>query len=101
MLCRLRVCQGPLATYSGSQFATFFEDMPDSCSVLPLQLAVELVLQSEPLDPNRIALLGGSHGGFICCHLIGRYPKMYKACAVRSPVVNMATLLGTSDIPDW
>ncbi|KAL8212288.1 UNVERIFIED_CONTAM: hypothetical protein K2H54_042378, partial [Gekko kuhli] len=65
------------------------------------QLAVELALQSEPLDPDRIALLGGSHGGFICCHLIGRYPKMYKACAVRSPVINMATLLGTSDIPDW
>ncbi|XP_066471875.1 acylamino-acid-releasing enzyme-like isoform X2 [Tiliqua scincoides] len=65
------------------------------------QLAVELALQMEPLDPNRIALLGGSHGGFICCHLIGRYPEMYKACAVRSPVINMATLLGTSDIPDW
>ncbi|XP_054832028.1 acylamino-acid-releasing enzyme-like isoform X2 [Eublepharis macularius] len=65
------------------------------------QLAVELALQSEPLDPNRIALLGGSHGGFICCHILGRYPKMYKACAVRSPVINMATLLGTSDIPDW
>ncbi|XP_015265119.1 PREDICTED: acylamino-acid-releasing enzyme-like [Gekko japonicus] len=65
------------------------------------QLAVELALQSEPLDPDRIALLGGSHGGFICCHLIGQYPKMYKACAVRSPVINMATLLGTSDIPDW
>lgn len=65
------------------------------------QLAVELALQMEPLDANRVALLGGSHGGFICCHLIGRYPEMYKACAVRSPVINMATLLGTSDIPDW
>uniref|UniRef100_A0ACB8EIV8 Uncharacterized protein n=1 Tax=Sphaerodactylus townsendi TaxID=933632 RepID=A0ACB8EIV8_9SAUR len=65
------------------------------------QLAVESALQSEPLDRRRIALLGGSHGGFICCHLIGRYPNMYKACAVRSPVINMATLLGTSDIPDW
>nr|XP_060621743.1 acylamino-acid-releasing enzyme-like isoform X2 [Anolis sagrei ordinatus] len=64
------------------------------------QLAVELALQMGTLDPKRIALLGGSHGGFICCHLIGRYPDMYKACAVRSPVINMATLLGTSDIPD-
>ncbi|XP_062977153.1 acylamino-acid-releasing enzyme-like [Elgaria multicarinata webbii] len=65
------------------------------------QLAVELALQMEPLDPNRIALWGGSHGGFICCHLIGRYPEMYKVCALRSPVINMASLLGTSDIPDW
>ncbi|XP_062826169.1 acylamino-acid-releasing enzyme [Anolis carolinensis] len=65
------------------------------------QLAVEIALQIGTLDPKRIALFGGSHGGFICCHLIGRYPDMYKACAVRSPVINMATLLGTSDIPDW
>ncbi|XP_042303423.1 acylamino-acid-releasing enzyme-like [Sceloporus undulatus] len=65
------------------------------------QLAVELALHMAPLDPNRIALLGGSHGGFICCHLIGKYPDMYRVCAVRSPVINMATLLGTSDIPDW
>nr|XP_028574488.1 acylamino-acid-releasing enzyme-like isoform X2 [Podarcis muralis] len=65
------------------------------------QLAVKLALRTEPLDPDRIALLGGSHGGFVCCHLIARYPEMYKACVVRSPVINMATLLGTSDIPDW
>ncbi|XP_044307429.1 acylamino-acid-releasing enzyme-like [Varanus komodoensis] len=65
------------------------------------QRAVELALQMEPVDPNRIGLWGGSHGGFICCHLIGQYPERYKACAVRSPVINMATLLGTSDIPDW
>ncbi|XP_034961901.1 acylamino-acid-releasing enzyme isoform X7 [Zootoca vivipara] len=65
------------------------------------KLAVNLALRTEPLDPDRIALLGGSHGGFVCCHLIARYPEMCKACVVRSPVINMATLLGTSDIPDW
>ncbi|KAK9406334.1 acylamino-acid-releasing enzyme-like [Crotalus adamanteus] len=70
--------------------------------VADTQLAVEAALQMEIyLDPNRIALLGGSHGGFICCHLIGQFPERYKACAVRNSVTNMATLLGTSDIPDW
>ncbi|XP_062466132.1 acylamino-acid-releasing enzyme isoform X2 [Pezoporus occidentalis] len=69
--------------------------------VADTQLAVEQVLHSEPLDPNRLALLAGSHGAFIALHLLTREPKRYRACALRSPVSNLPALLGTSDIPDW
>nr|XP_025962413.1 acylamino-acid-releasing enzyme-like [Dromaius novaehollandiae] len=69
--------------------------------VADTQLAVERALQSEALDPCRVALLGGSHGAFVALHLLARHPERYRACAVRSPVTNLATLLGTSDIPDW
>lgn len=66
------------------------------------QRAVLTVLQSDPtLDPNRLAVIGGSHGGFLSCHLVGQYPDFYRACAARNPVINAATLLGTSDIVDW
>ncbi|XP_030061177.1 acylamino-acid-releasing enzyme isoform X2 [Microcaecilia unicolor] len=69
--------------------------------VQDVQFCVEQVLKTEPLDSTRLALFGGSHGGFLCCHLIGKFPGMYKVCAVRNPSVNYVSLIGSSDIPDW
>lgn len=70
--------------------------------VKDVQRAIELALHTDStLDPERLAVFGGSHGGFLSCHLIGQFPDVYRACAVRNPVVNAASLLGTSDIIDW
>ncbi|NXX18069.1 ACPH enzyme, partial [Podargus strigoides] len=69
--------------------------------VRDVQLCVEQVLQEEPLDASRVALVGGSHGGFLACHLLGQFPDTYHACVVRNPVVNIASMVATTDIPDW
>uniref|UniRef100_A0A1A8QK49 Acylamino-acid-releasing enzyme n=3 Tax=Nothobranchius rachovii TaxID=451742 RepID=A0A1A8QK49_9TELE len=70
--------------------------------VKDVQRAVLTALQGDKtLNPERLAVIGGSHGGFLSCHLIGQYPDFYRACAARNPVINAATLLGTSDIVDW
>ncbi|CAN9515755.1 unnamed protein product [Ophioblennius macclurei] len=73
-----------------------------SQDVKDVQRAVLTALQNDPaLDPERLAVIGGSHGGFLSCHLLGQYPDFYRAGAARNPVINAATLLGTSDIVDW
>ncbi|XP_061314211.1 acylamino-acid-releasing enzyme-like [Pezoporus flaviventris] len=69
--------------------------------VRDVQLCVERVLQEEALNASRVALVGGSHGGFLACHLLGQFPDTYHACVVRNPVVNIASMVGTTDIPDW
>nr|XP_060621741.1 acylamino-acid-releasing enzyme [Anolis sagrei ordinatus] len=105
VLCRMGFAV-LLVNYRGS--LGFGQDCVDclpgnvgSQDVKDVQFCVQKVLQEDPLDPQRVALLGGSHGGFLSCHLIGQYPETYKACVVRNPVVNIASMVGSTDIPDW
>ncbi|KAJ4847109.1 hypothetical protein Tsubulata_040644 [Turnera subulata] len=52
-------------------------------------------------SPSKIAVLGGSHGGFLTTHLIGQAPDKFAAAAARNPVCNLASMVGITDIPDW
>ncbi|KAB0795385.1 hypothetical protein PPYR_12463 [Photinus pyralis] len=64
--------------------------------------AVKAVLTRYPwLDASRVSLMGGSHGGFLVTHLSGQYPSMFRAVVARNPVIDIAAMSITSDIPDW
>lgn len=52
-------------------------------------------------DPNKLACIGGSHGGFLVSHLVGQYPDVFKTVAMRNPVIANGEMAATSDIRDW
>ncbi|KAH7665719.1 acylaminoacyl-peptidase protein [Dioscorea alata] len=63
--------------------------------------ALDYVLERGLADRSKVAILGGSHGGFLTTHLIGQAPDRFAAVAVRNPVCNLALMVGITDIPDW
>ncbi|KAI3903814.1 hypothetical protein MKW92_041230 [Papaver armeniacum] len=63
--------------------------------------ALDHVIEMGLADPSKVAVVGGSHGGFLTTHLIGQAPDRFVAAAARNPVCNLALMVGTTDIPDW
>lgn len=68
--------------------------------VFDVQCAAEVAAQRDEINPDKMIIFGGSHGGFLACHAIGQFPSFYRACAVRNPVVDLSSMDAT-DIPDW
>lgn len=53
------------------------------------------------VDPERVAIVGGSHGGFLAGHLAGQHPGSFRAAVLRNPVLDLSVMIHLSDIPDW
>lgn len=53
------------------------------------------------LDPTRVFYCGGSHGGFLGAHVTAVPHSPFKRIALRNPVVNIASMVGVTDIPEW
>eukprot|EP00053_Salpingoeca_punica_P017148 m.164143 g.164143 ORF g.164143 m.164143 type:complete len:727 (-) comp17128_c3_seq1:260-2440(-) len=63
--------------------------------------ATSYVLEQGLASPDKVAVFGGSHGGFLTAHLSGQFPDRYKVAMLRNPVIDLPAMAGTSDIPDW
>eukprot|EP00258_Populus_trichocarpa_P007689 XP_002312565.3 acylamino-acid-releasing enzyme [Populus trichocarpa] len=63
--------------------------------------AIDHVIDTGVASPSKIAVIGGSHGGFLTTHLIGQAPDKFVAAAARNPVCNLVSMVGITDIPDW
>ena len=53
------------------------------------------------MDGGTLAVRGGSHGGYLTGHLLAAAPRMFRCGASRNPVTDIASMVGTTDIPDW
>ncbi|XP_047517576.1 acylamino-acid-releasing enzyme-like isoform X2 [Pieris napi] len=49
---------------------------------------------------EKFILYGGSYGGFLCAHLAGQYPDMFRAMVLRNPLIDLATKVSYADNPD-
>jgi len=65
------------------------------------QLTKRVLYSFTDIDSSRVGICGGSHGGFLSGHAVGQYPELFKVAAMRNPVTNIATMVTSTDIPDW
>ena len=77
------------------------QDVQDVIYCLEQLKSEKNVNQVSLVDPSRVCVIGGSHGGFLSAHLIGQFPKLFKAAALRNPVTNIPAMFSGTDIPDW
>lgn len=52
------------------------------------------------IDRDKVVFIGGSHSGFLGAH-VSLIPDLFKRTVLRNPVVNISTMVGATDIPDW
>ncbi|VVC99149.1 unnamed protein product [Leptidea sinapis] len=86
---------------AGNATVKFLPRRIGQADVKDCKLATDEVLKSFPVKDMNICLYGGSHGGFLVAHLSGQYPEVYSVAVTRNPVIDIATMVNTSDIPDW
>ncbi|KAL3268613.1 hypothetical protein HHI36_007719 [Cryptolaemus montrouzieri] len=87
---------------AGDKSVNFLLGRVGTSDVSDCVLATQKALEKFPwLDPSKLVLCGGSHGGFLVTHLSGQYPNMFKAVVSRNPVIDIASMSIFSDIPDW
>jgi acylaminoacyl-peptidase len=80
------------------------ETLPTHIGVMDVADVVAATTQlaaSGVVDPDRIGICGGSHGGFLAAHCTSQHPDLFKVAVLRNPVVNIASMVTATDIPDW
>jgi dipeptidyl aminopeptidase/acylaminoacyl peptidase len=63
-----------------------------------IMAGVDLLIEKGIVDENRMALSGGSYGGYMTAWIIGHTDRFKVACSQRG-VYNLISMYGTTDIP--
>jgi len=63
--------------------------------------SIEYCINEGLCDGSKIAIFGGSYGGFLCGVLVAKYSEKFKGAIILNPAVNVVHLWETSDICEW
>jgi len=72
----------------------------DDCGMLTKQALKQF---EGIVDPTKIVVTGGSHGGFLTAWLCGHpeYRDLWAAACMPNAVLDMNYMNASTDIPDW
>jgi acylaminoacyl-peptidase len=97
-----------LPNYHGStgRSPAFVDSLVGKCGTLDIDDCVATIkwaIEEGVADKEQVYFQGGSHGGFIGCHVAGRsdVKGLWKAIALRNPVTHIGEMWATTDIRDW
>jgi acylaminoacyl-peptidase len=87
---------------AGQESVEFLLGKIGDSDVKDVHLATLEALKQFPfLNPEKMLLFGGSHGGFLVTHLSGQFPDMFKGVVAINPVTDLTAMFTVTDIPDW
>lgn len=71
----------------------YVQDLPGKVGTLDVEFCDKVITETlqkfKQFDANKVAIAGGSHGGFLVTHLAGKFPEKYKAVVALNPVLNI------------
>jgi dipeptidyl aminopeptidase/acylaminoacyl peptidase len=62
---------------------------------------VDWAVQAGIADPERVGIMGLSHGGYLAAWLLGHYPGVFRAAVSENPVSNFVSWYGGSDLQGY
>lgn len=63
--------------------------------------AIRHFVRNKTIDPSKLMIYGGSHGGFLSCHLTCQDEFKFTSATIKNPVTSLSTMYEMSDIPEW
>lgn len=79
------------------------ESLPGNIGVQDINEVVQATkwaIREYSFDRTNVGFVGGSHSGFIGAHA-SLVPQLFSRTVLRNPVVDVAGMVASTDIPDW
>ncbi len=88
------------STSYGEEFGNLIHHAYPGRDYDDLMSAVDAAIAKGGIDENRLFVTGGSGGGVLTAWIVGTTSR-FKAAAVQKPVINWASFVLTSDLPNF